>query len=783
MVQQNILTVIKGFIPLALSTALCTSAYALQNAGDDLNSLSLDDLLDLKVSVASNIISDVTKQPVSVTAITREKISLSGARTLNELLTLYIPGYFLVEDQDDTIAGFRGLVPDNNSKVMLLLNGKNLNTEWFWGPPDAILNGIDLGYIERVEVIRGPGSVTLGQGALLGVINIVTKKGKLDQVKMEVSTGADGLSKRSISMQYNKGDTAAYFYTSSGHYQGNPMSEQGWTSARSEEGLSVYQRQHHLHRSDYNNTVTHFKYKHFETNLFRFQQQRDLYNFFRDREAVQQTLEGIGVSYQTPLSDNIQLTLSSKYLKDDYALYTHGGNIEAASRLEYESNGSGFSDIIASMPGLADARVESGLTMGGTRETRIGYETLFNWNNFLSSNNKAALGFEYNQYRSGHKDSRGNNFIINEEIQRIGLSADDQGNIIAAGSVNDNNTWVKPSDYAIKSAFFENVFQMNQQLDLFAAFRWDSHPNWGSHFSPRLGGFYALSEKHQFRLTWQTGFRGAVGVQFSGGFVQDGFLAEENFAAVNAIATTAADFDFDGIAANDSNQLKTVDPETIESLELAYAYQTSELYFNGVVFFNTVEDILAAQAHGYEGLAFGDTIGTDAIGTWNGNWYYQNQDGKLQQLGLELELDYQVGNWLIGISHAHVQVTSADAGTMGIYVLDSKHNAAYPEDVTRLHANYITNTSVGEFSFSFSDVWYWHYYAPTKNRVDGSHLANIGFALKPESNPNMSLKFLIKNIFNSDTLYPINGTGDLAGADGTPSIEARTWWMNVNYRF
>ena len=39
---------------------------------------------------------------------------------------------------------------------------------------------------------------------------------------------------------------------------------------------------------------------------------------------------------------------------------------------------------------------------------------------------------------------------------------------------------------------------------------------------------YDIDGKHLFRFTYQTGFRGAV-VQFAGGFVQDGFLAEENF--------------------------------------------------------------------------------------------------------------------------------------------------------------------------------------------------------------------------------------------------------------
>jgi len=41
----------------------------------------------------------------------------------------------------------------------------------------------------------------------------------------------------------------------------------------------------------------------------------------------------------------------------------------------------------------------------------------------------------------------------------------------------------------------------------------------------------------------------------------------------------------------------------------------------------------------------------------------------------------------------------------------------------------------------------------------------------------------VKNIWDNDKLYPINITGNFDGADGTPSIENRTWWLNIAYKF
>lgn len=760
---------------------LCSINVSASDEVGDLFELSFEDLLKVKISVASNVTNDVRKQPVSVSTITKTKIELSGARTLSELLTIFVPGYFMVEDQDDSIASFRGLVPDNNSKVMLLLNGENLNTEWFWGPPDAILNGIDMGYVERIEVIRGPGSVTLGQGALLGVINIVTQSGTSTQTDLSFSTGADGLSRKSFITQHSSEDTKAWLYFATGSYQGTPLDNRGWASARSDQGLSIFERNHRLHRSDFTNYVVNVKHDKIEANLFHFEQRRDLYNFFRDREAVEQRLDGFSLKYSDDIFDKLKMTLSAKYIIDDYALFSHGNNIETTGRFDYESTGSGFTSIIDGISGLADMTVQPGLVMGGTRERRIGFKALFNYD--FSENNRIAFGFERNSYKSGLKDRRGNNFIINEEIQTLGLASDGAGGFNVDGTVNENNAWVKPGDFEIDSLFAEDFWSLDESWDIFAAVRWDDHPNWGSQISPRVGALYAIDKKNLFRVTWQTGFRGAVGVQFAGGFVQDGLLAEENFEFINGFANTVVDFNFDGDGSNDNGQLNPVTPETIESFELAYSYTSDILRFNGVIFFNIVEDILAAQAHGYEGLAFGDQVGTDDIGTWNGNWYYQNQDGQLKQFGYELEVDYVVEDWILSASHSHVEVSNADPGTIGVYVLDGDKTAAYPEDVTRMHASFRAESSMGLFNLNINALYYWEYNAPTGTTVDGAHILNAGISLKPTAAPNLNLSLILKNLTNADSLYPVNGTGNLEGADGTPTIESRSWWLTASYKF
>ena len=752
------------------------------SAMDDLMSLSLEQLLGTNITVASNVVTSATMQPVSISTVSREQIRFSGARTLNEVLSIYVPGFFLVEDQDDTIAGFRGLAPDNNSKVTLLLNGQNMNTEWFWGAPDALLNGIDLEFIERIEVIRGPGSVTLGQGALLGAINIVTRKGSDGRQGggLAVSIGQDGLQKQALSASYAGENKSAFVYIGLGHYDGQSIPNKGWAGAKYEQGLSVFERNHRLKRSEYTNLFGNFSVNHFEANVFRFQQRRDLYSFYRDREVVEQTLAGANITFSHAITDSTSLKLSTHFAQDDYALYSHGGNTETSGRLEFESSASGFSDVYAQLDGFADSAVTSGLTMGGVREERRGVKAIVKFND-PESKSRMAFGFEYNVFEQGKANDRGHNFIINEEVQTLGLTANGEGGFQVSGDLNKNNTWVKPDSLVISSMFIEEFYHFNKRWNAFAAARYDDHPNWGNHISPRLGVLYSPNKKSNFRISWQTGFRGAVGVQFTGGYMQDGFLAQENFSAVNDVALTEADFDFNGIAADDETTLTQVEPETIESFEFAWhTTPTSNLHFNTVLFWNSVQDILAAKAHSYENLRFGDQIGTDELGTWNGNWYYQNLQGELNQWGMELEAGWKWKNNSLNMSHSHVSVVDAGDHVMGTYVLSNNKISAYPQDVTRVQLRWQLHSS---WVFHYNHLYYWGYTAPTETSQDGSHLANASLMYQPKPLPGLDLVFQLKNVWGSESLYPLTNTGDPDGSEGVPASEETTAWLALTYSF
>jgi iron complex outermembrane receptor protein/hemoglobin/transferrin/lactoferrin receptor protein len=66
----------------------------------------------------------------------------------------------------------RGLV---GNQILILVDGIRLNNSAYRLGPNQYLNTIDLNQIERIEVVRGAGSVLYGSDALGGVINIITR--------------------------------------------------------------------------------------------------------------------------------------------------------------------------------------------------------------------------------------------------------------------------------------------------------------------------------------------------------------------------------------------------------------------------------------------------------------------------------------------------------------------------------------------------------------------------------------------------------------------------------
>ncbi|WP_240486659.1 TonB-dependent receptor domain-containing protein [Hyalangium minutum] len=133
---------------------------------EDLALYSAEDTLAL----ATRHTESVTRVPAIAASFGREQIRALGARTVADVLDV-VPGLTVSRDvQGNHRVAIRGL--RNDAEVLFLLNGHRLNN-FFDGR--ALMN-LPVENLDRIEVIRGPGSSLYGAGAFLGVVNIVTDR-------------------------------------------------------------------------------------------------------------------------------------------------------------------------------------------------------------------------------------------------------------------------------------------------------------------------------------------------------------------------------------------------------------------------------------------------------------------------------------------------------------------------------------------------------------------------------------------------------------------------------
>ena len=177
-------------IGVALGMALPMHAVAESSTPDaqaDLTSLSIEELLSVEVYTASKFPQKTTEAPANVTIITAADIKRYGYRTLANILNS-VRGMNVVNDRNYSYLGVRGSgrTGDYNSRMLLLVDGYRLNDPVYDTAPIGTEFPVDVDLIERVEVVRGPGSSIYGSNAVLGVINVITKQGN-DLNGVEVS--------------------------------------------------------------------------------------------------------------------------------------------------------------------------------------------------------------------------------------------------------------------------------------------------------------------------------------------------------------------------------------------------------------------------------------------------------------------------------------------------------------------------------------------------------------------------------------------------------------------
>lgn len=183
-------------------------------------------LLDLKlvplrqVAAASRFTENVEDAPSSVTIIDGQELRAFGYPTVYEALR-GVRGVAVGYDRVYASAAIRGLGDPNDygNRLLLLQDGTVLNDNILSQSLIGSDGRADLEDVDRIEIVRGPGSLVYGTGAMSGVVNLVPRP-KDDESSVHVGGGTYDNSvahgRAGFHVNFNKAKTAGMWASVSG---------------------------------------------------------------------------------------------------------------------------------------------------------------------------------------------------------------------------------------------------------------------------------------------------------------------------------------------------------------------------------------------------------------------------------------------------------------------------------------------------------------------------------------------------------------------------------------
>ena len=176
------------------------SAQSADQPKQSLKTLSIEELIEVDVSLPLGRQERVMDAPAAVGILTSEDLRRSGAVSLPEALRA-IPGMFVARfSASSWVVTTRGFASATANKLLVMIDGRTVYSPLFsgvfWDQQDAMLDDVD-----RIEVVRGPGASLWGSNAVNGVINVVSKRASDTQGTL-ISVGGGAEERLNTSVRY-----------------------------------------------------------------------------------------------------------------------------------------------------------------------------------------------------------------------------------------------------------------------------------------------------------------------------------------------------------------------------------------------------------------------------------------------------------------------------------------------------------------------------------------------------------------------------------------------------
>jgi outer membrane cobalamin receptor len=177
-------------------------------ATDELDLLAQEN----QVYAASRYVQTIAETPADVAVISRDDIARFGYRSVQQALQS-LPGLYNAASQWPAL-GLSGIaVPgDFGSRLLYLVNGMPVYEPTYGG---FFLDYLDIESIERIEVVKGAGSALYGSGAVMGLVNLITRSGHDSLATSASATLASGRSGKAYWSQHRQDAQASSFISAS----------------------------------------------------------------------------------------------------------------------------------------------------------------------------------------------------------------------------------------------------------------------------------------------------------------------------------------------------------------------------------------------------------------------------------------------------------------------------------------------------------------------------------------------------------------------------------------
>ncbi|GEM_PF-466612 len=482
---------------LSFSTLSCLSAFMAVNhvyAAEDLFSLPIEQLVQLKVASATLTNETMLTVPSSVAVYEAADIKQMGLDTVDELLN-FVTGVQSTSSDRNALfkrTSFRGRSTGTGGReILILLNGQRINSEYS-GNNDYTFPKIPLSIVEKIEIIKGPGSAIYGSNAFLGVINILTKTnktpemsiavGNMDSIEFSASGGIE-LDKLNIqaSVAYGKTDGDDYHNILDSY---NPSRR-----------LDISDPNHHaelVFNLSYDNTAFNLAYSE--------QQSEDYYIQGHISKGFNKSeVESLFSTFNHNFvwNDKFNSDLWLDYRKTRTNLFIQGTPEFAFYEV---TNPPSTAALLADTPFHED-----------TQGARL--------NNFYQINDwlDLSLGFEYRHSKLKEIYTKTNlDFASCLTTPACVMYLASNGQIkpdvnpnieYFGGELRTNAPYVMPSSRNIYGTFIQSQIELTQDTELTLAVRYDDYSDIGQNVSPRISLVSRIDEHNTLKANYGEAYR------------------------------------------------------------------------------------------------------------------------------------------------------------------------------------------------------------------------------------------------------------------------------------